>query len=117
MSRGTSRRARKALHAGVWTGAGTVLLAALALWLAARRDTDLADPTEGVTSVFKNAGGAAAPPIRFRDVAEQMGVVARHGPGERGRTLPEDTGSGLAWGDYDGDGDWDLYVVSFPGPL
>ncbi len=113
----SSRRTRKALHAVVWTGIGTVLLAGLALWLAAWRNTDLADPTKGVTSVFKNTGGAAAPPIRFRDVAEQMGLVARHGPGERGRALPEDTGSGIAWGDYDGDGDWDLYVVSFPGPL
>ncbi len=113
----SSRRARKVVHAVIWTSMGTVFLVGLAIWLEARRNTDLADPTEGVTSVFKNSEGAPAPPIRFRDVAEEMGVTVRHGPGERGRTLPEDTGSGIAWGDYDGDGDWDLYVVSFPGPL
>lgn len=109
-------------QAKVWlavaaTVLGTAALSALAVWVETRRKTDLANPALGVTAQFKDTGGAAAPPIRFVDVAEAMGIVMRHGPGPRGRTLPEDTGSGVAWGDYDGDGDWDLYVVNFPGPL
>jgi hypothetical protein len=41
----------------------------------------------------------------------------RHFVGERTHRLPEDMGSGLAWGDCDGDGLVDLYAVAFGGPL
>ncbi|MDP7742659.1 MAG: CRTAC1 family protein [Lentisphaeria bacterium] len=108
-----SRRARKAWLAAGWIVLGTATLTGFALWLNNRRDTDLTDPTSGITADFKEVGSVAKPAIRFLDVAREAGISIRHGPGSRGRTLPEDTGSGIAWGDYDGDGDWDLYVVNF----
>lgn len=53
------------------------------------------------------------PTPRFTDITEEAGlgdfVTFR---GERSSQLPEDMGAGLAWGDYDRDGDDDLFLVS-----
>jgi hypothetical protein len=61
---------------------------------------------------------AGAPQPRFSDVTRQSGLaVFRSFAGNRSSQLPEDMGSGLAWGDFDNDGNEDLFIVSAGGPL
>ncbi len=56
------------------------------------------------------------PNVIFTDVTRQAGIDFVHSAGVRTHQLPEDMGSGAAWGDYDNDGYPDLYLVNQPGP-
>jgi enediyne biosynthesis protein E4 len=109
-----SKRVRRMRVALLGTIAGVVCLGGLTYWVDAGRDTDLADPTAGLTSAFMEDVGDMSP-LRFTDVAAELGISMQHGSGVRSRILVEDTGSGIAWGDVDADGDWDLYLVNLPG--
>ena len=61
---------------------------------------------------------AGAPEPRFTDVTKFSGLASfRQFQGPRTSQLPEDMGSGLAWGDFDNDGLDDLLVVSGGGAL
>jgi len=61
------------------------------------------------------AGYPAA--VQFTNVAEQAGINFRHFQGKRSAQLPEDMGSGAAWGDYDGDGYPDLFIADIAAPM
>lgn len=59
-----------------------------------------------------------APQPLFTDVTSKTGLgLFRNFRGNRTSQLPEDTGPGLAWGDFDDDGDDDLFLVSAGGSL
>ena len=55
----------------------------------------------------------ATPSIPFTNIAAEAGVVYQHENGAYGeRLLPETMGGGVAFFDYDGDGDQDLLLVN-----
>lgn len=53
----------------------------------------------------------------FTEVTDSAGIDFHHFPATRQSLLPEDMGSGLAWGDYNNNGFPDLFLVNFKGPI
>jgi hypothetical protein len=73
--------------------------------------------TEDVTRALERGLPADRPHIVFRDVTEAAGIRFHHFAGRRSTQLPDDMGSGAAWGDFDDDGRVDLFLVNVAGPL
>jgi len=115
-----SRRKRRA-----WTALlGLLVLtsAGAAIWILLRgghgEEYAPGADVEGITRALDKTVDTGPGEIRFTDVTAEAGLAGtRSFAGARTSQLPEDMGGGLAWADFDNDGDDDLLFVSAGGPL
>jgi len=101
----------------VISGSLALIVAAVIIFKPAPEPYTPGERMKGLTDDLSRSLPQDHPRVTFVDVAAEAGIAFTHFQGRRSTQLPEDMGSGAAWGDYDGDGWLDLYVVNQYGPL
>lgn len=97
-----------------------LLLTGTGIWAYRSRPAEYRpdEHNEEITSSLSAQIPAEAPRPNFVDVTTAAGLGSfKAFVGERTSQLPEDMGSGVAWGDFDNDNDDDLLLVSAGGAL
>ncbi|UCD24218.1 MAG: CRTAC1 family protein [Gemmatimonadota bacterium] len=118
MLEGIPRRKRRLLITAAFAAA-FILVASVVVIGATRPDATYrpGEAIEGLTADLARSLPEDYPRVTFTDVTTEAGIDFTHFHGSRTAQLPEDYGSGVAWGDYDNDGWQDLFVVNDVGPV
>lgn len=115
-----NKRQKLILHWSLYFVVGVVALIALASLTEFGKDPAALNDDgsiEGLTSVLDREVDEMMKRFQFEEVSQQAGINFQHFPAKRASLLPEDMGSGLAWGDYNNDGFVDLFLVNFKGNI
>ncbi len=85
----------------------------VAFWLTRPPAEEEEQVTELVAPETPDRPPATVPQVRFRDITEEAGLSFQHNNGAAGdKLLPETMGGGVAFFDFDGDGDQDLLFTN-----
>lgn len=96
----------------ILTGAATIGMVAAAVWLL-RPAPEFEPAAPAVAPEVRETAGVEVPRLPFTDVTESSGLRWKFENGAAGeKLLPETMGGGVAFLDFDGDGDADILLVN-----